>query len=181
MAFGLFLTPMAAHALTYKLCESPQQSMPCAVAFEKSRTYKNPITKAQFFEDGVHIKNDKLAVMPAIYVAEPDLDKDGIDEIIVAISEEKKASTGLFCQSKYKCPHFIIKNRNPDLNKPRLRYYSLIGAAYAYGIGLSTDEIIDNYKSLRVYKSNVPTTFHTYQYDGKTDKYHDLGKQEVRG
>jgi hypothetical protein len=170
-----------AQALTYKLCKSPQQSMSCAVAFEKSRTFKNPLSKQKFFEDGVHIKGNKLKLMPALYVAQPDLDKDGVKEIIVALTEEKEGSKGLFCQSTYKCPHFIIQNRNPDLNKPRLKYFSLIGAAYANGIGLSTDEKIDNYLSLRVYKSNSTKQFHVYQYDQKTDKYHDLGQQEIRG
>lgn len=168
----------SAHALKYELCKSPQQSMPCAVAFEKLRTYKNPLTSTNFFEDGVHIKDDKLLVMPAIYIAQPDLDKDGYKETIVALSETQPESEGLLCQSKLKCPHFILQNRNPEPDKPKLRYYSLIGAAYAYGIGLSTDESLGGYKSLRVYKTNEPTAFNTYQYDKKTDKYYDLGKQE---
>ncbi len=177
--FSFLASP--AFALQYQICKSPQQSMPCAVAFEKLRTYKNPITKEKFFEDEVHIKGNKLLTMPALYVANPDLDKDGVKEIIIALSEAKPESKGLFCQSKFKCPHFVIQNRNVDLNKPRLRYYSLIGATYAHGIGLSTDEALGGYQSLRVYKNNSPNAFHTYQYDKETDKYHDLGKQEARG
>ncbi len=181
LLFSVLFTASSAHALRYELCKSPQQSMPCAVAFEKLRTYKNPLTKTKFFEDGVHIKDDKLMVMPAIYIAQPDLDEDGYQETIVTLSEGKPESEGLFCQSKLKCPHFILQNRNPEPDKPKLRYYSLIGAAYAYGIGLSTDESLGGYKSLRVYKTNQPTAFNTYQYDKKTDKYYDLGQQEDKG
>ena len=176
-----YFSAAEANALTYRLCKSPQQSMSCAVAFEKSRTFKNPLNQKKFFDDGIHIEGNKLKLMPALYVAQPDLDKDGVNEIIVALSEAKEASKGLFCQSEYKCPHFIIQNRNPDLDKPKLRYFTLIGAAYANGIGLSTDERISNYQSLRVYKTNSSNVFHVYQYDKKTDKYQNLGKQEVKG
>lgn len=181
LILGFSFWAFPAQALQYQLCKSPKQSMSCAVAFEKLRTYKNPVTKKLFFEDDIHIKGNELMVMPAIYVAQPDLDKDGIKEIIVALSEAKPESKGLFCQSKFKCPHFIIQDRNIDPKKPRLRYFSLIGATYANAIGISTDEALGGYQSLRVYKTNNVKIFNTYHYDKKTDKYYNLSKQEDKG
>jgi hypothetical protein len=149
------------------------------VAFEKLRVIDNPITKKKFFDDGVHIKDNKLLIMPEIHISTHDLDGDGFEEIIVALSEKAPKSKGLFCQSQFKCPHFVIQDRNPDPKKPRLRHYHQIGSSYANGIGLSTDEKLGGYKSLRVYKSNKSSEFHTYQYDKKTDEYYDLGPQTV--
>ena len=180
LCLTLILASNPAHALQYNLCKSPKQSLPCAVAFEKLRITDNKITKKKFFDDGVHIKNNKLLIMPQIHVATADLDKDGYQEIIVALSEGTGKSKGLFCKSKTQCPHFIIQDRNPDPKKPKLRYYQQIGFSYAYGIGLSTNEKLGNYQSLRVYKSNKSSQFNTYQYDKKTDQYYDLGKQEVK-
>ena len=178
---ALLLTPILlfskpAFALRYDLCKSPKQSLPCAVAFEKLRTFTNPINKKKFFDDEVHIKGSKLIKIPQYHIAQPDLDHDGMTEIIVALSEDTK-SKGLFCQSKFQCPHFVIQDRNPEPKKPRLRYYSTIGKTYAYGIGLSTNENLGGYQSLRVYKTNKSSQFNTYQYDQETDQYYDLGRQ----
>jgi hypothetical protein len=176
MFFMLSITP--AHALKYSLCKSPKQSLPCAVAFEKLRVIDNPITKKKFFDDGVHIKNNKLLIMPTIHVATPDLDNDGYPEIIIALSEDNPKSKDLFCQSDFKCPHFVIQDRNPDPKKPRLRHYSAIASIYAYGVAPSTNEKINGYQSLVAYKTNRTSNYNIYQYDKKTDKYYDLGLRE---
>lgn len=172
----IFLLPRPALALQYDLCASPNQSLSCAAAYEKIKTLKNPLTKKNFFDDGVHIKDGKFIKMPRLHIAQPDLDKDGVVEIIAALSEEKGATKNLFCKSAFECPHFIIQNRNTDIKKPRLKYFKTISATYAYGIGLSTDENVEKYQSLRVYKNNKPDDFNVYQYDKKTDQYYDLGK-----
>ena len=177
LCLNLYTPP--AFALQYDLCKSPNQSLSCAVAFEKLRTMKNPINNKNFFDDGVHIKGNKLLKLPNYHIAQPDLDKDGVPEIIVALSEDKK-SKNLFCKTKFECPHFVIQNRNPNLKKPRLRHYQALNVINAYGIGLSTDEIIGGYQSLRVYKGTRSSQFNTYQYDKKTDQYHDLGTQKER-
>ena len=148
--------------------------MECAVGFEKLRTIKNPINGKKFFDDEVHIKDAKIANMPIYYIAKPDLDLDGIREIIVYLSEDSKASKGLFCKSKHLCPHFVIQDRNTNPEKPQLRYFSLIGVSYANGIGLSTDEKVGCYKSLRVYKSGNVNNFDVYQYDKKDDRYYNV-------
>ncbi|HPD83232.1 MAG: hypothetical protein R3D88_01550 [Alphaproteobacteria bacterium] len=161
-------------ALRYDVCVNPQQSLPCAVAFEKLRATKNPINKKNYFDDEVHIKNDKLLSFPTYYIAQPDLDHDGVKEIIVALLEDNKDSEGLFCKSKYECPHFIIQDRNVNHEKPRLKYYATLGAPFAYGIGLSTDERVNGYQSLRIYTSDTATTFDVYQYDKKDDQYYKI-------
>lgn len=179
IASSLFFlgTASNAHALRYDVCKTPKQSLPCAVAFEKLRTLDNPLTTEKYFENNIHIKGNKLIKMPRYHIAQPDLDKDGVTEIIVALSEDSKDTEGLFCKEKRLCAHYIIQNRNPNPAKPRLRNYHVIGNTYAYGVGLSTDERLHNYQSLRIYKSGNPALFHVYQYDQKTDKYFNLGQQ----
>ena len=174
----MFLFPISSHAndkiTRYDKCKKPQQSLPCAVAFEKLKTIKNPINQKRFFDDGIHIKDDKIQIFPSYYIAQPDIDNDGVKEIIIALTEEKAETKGTLCKSKFQCPHLILQDRNTNPDKPRLRYYSTIGFSYAYGVGLSTDEIVSGYKSLRVYKTGDGSEFDIYQYDKKNDQYFNI-------
>lgn len=177
----LLISEKSAHALRYDLCKTPKQSLSCAVAFEKLRTLDNPITGKKYFENGVHIQGNKLLKMPGYHIAQPDLDSDGVKEIIVSLSGHTEEGRKYFCKSARLCAHYIIQNRNPDPNTPRLRNFKVIGNAYAIAISTSKDEVINKYRSLVIYKSPDASKFNVYQYDREEDEYYNLGEHRKRG
>lgn len=127
-----------------------------------------------FFDDDHHFIKGKLFLFPTYYVAEADLDNDGFDEIIATIPEPEEEMEGWFCKKNQDCPHFIFQDRNTDAKNLSMKNVKTFGPIYSYGIGLSTDEKVDGFWSLRSYRDNEQSKFHVYQYDGKTDEYYNI-------
>jgi len=171
----LFSFSSTANALQYQTCFSAQQSPVCLIAFEKLQTLQNPITKQRFFHNGVNITQDnKLFLYPMLYVATPDIDKDGNPEIIVGIPESTQEVEGEFCLPPNQCPHYIIQDRSLPDQKRSVSTYKAIGPIYASSIALSTNEVIDNFKSLRAYYTPTWEKFDVFQYDKDTDTYYNM-------
>ena len=132
----------SANALEYKTCISAKQSPICLIAFEKIQSIKNPISKKRYFHNGMHIlENNNFFRFPLLYVATPDLDKDGTPEIIVAIPDETHEQEGLFCLPENQCPHFIIQDRALPDEKRTISTYKAMGPIYATSIALSTEVV----------------------------------------
>lgn len=157
--------------LTYQKCDNPNQSPACLVALEKLKTLTNPIDNKKFFDNGLHYYNGELFLYPDLDVAMIDLDGDGLDEIIVKIPENVETIEGYFCQENFQCPHYILQDRNLHGRKIQLGNIRAMGPIYAQAIGLSTDEKINRFKSLRAYTDYPSRAFDTYQYDRRSDNY----------
>lgn len=161
-------------SLRYTICHGPDDSSACFVAFHKMRRLKNPINGKNFFDDNVHYTEDgQLFMYPVYAVAQPDLDGDGFKEIIT-VPHEQEETTGMFCKKQGLCPHFILQDRNLPGKKPSLQNIKAIGPIYSYGIGLSTNEVVGGYRSLRAYTNSEITKFDIYQYDRKSDNYFNI-------
>ena len=159
----------------YETCYSAKQSAACLIAFEKVQTIVNPLTKKRFFHNGVHItEKNTIFLFPMLYVATPDIDQDGNPEIIVGIPEASDEMIGEFCFENRQCPHFIIQDRTLPDQERTVNTYKALGPIYAYSIALSTDEVVDNYRSLRVYADPEWKRFNVYQYDKKSDSYFNM-------
>ena len=172
------LSPSSAQALEYQTCISAEQSAACLIAFEKIQTQINPITKERYFHNDIHIRNSKdLIRFPLLYIATPDLDSDGSPELIVSVPEETHDEFGMFCIEVTQCPHFIIQDRVLDGETRTLSSYKAIGPIYTYALALSTDEVVDNYKSLRAYFDKTWQEFNVYQYDKSADNYFNVSAQ----
>ncbi len=174
----LIPTGANAQSVVYKNCISAQQSAECLIAFEKLKTLINPITKEKFFHDGQHVLSDgSTHVFPILEVASPDIDEDGIPELIVRIPDYIEEVEGQFCLPQDQCPHYIIQDRTIAGEKTTVNSYKAIGPIFAYSVALSTDEVVDNFKSLRVYYDGTWQNFDAYQYDVSTDSYFNMGTQ----
>ncbi|HPF78730.1 MAG TPA: hypothetical protein PLF01_05480 [Alphaproteobacteria bacterium] len=169
----LMVFPVRAHALEYTHCNDPKESLVCYIALEKLRTIDNPLTGKKFFDDGIHYEGSILFIYPDLHIAVSDLDDDGYNEIIVKVPELDELITGLFCKPVDQCPHFIIQDRNVG-ETSNLENFRAMGPIYTYGIGLSTDEVVNGYRSLRAYKDNKIKDFNVYQYDKKSDDYFNV-------
>lgn len=170
----LVMNSNKSHALQYTYCTGPDQSAACYIALEKLRTIKNPISGKKFFDDDIHYVDGELFMYPAYNVAQTDLDKDGYAEIIVTIPEPEAELQGTFCKTPIECPHYILQDRNIGGKKMQLKNIKAMGPIYAFAIGLSTDEVVGGYKSLRVYTDPKIGTFNVYQYDRKNDDYFNI-------
>lgn len=163
-----------AASLRYTLCSAPSDSNACFIAFNKMRTIINPINGKTFFDDGIHfLEGGQLFMYPVYAVAQPDLDGDGFKELI-AVPHEQEETVGTFCPAADKCPHFILQDRNIPGERASLRNFKVLGTVYATAVGLSTDEVVSGYRSLRAYEDNTITTFDVYQYDRKNDEYFNI-------
>ncbi len=161
-------------SLRYTLCSAPDDSNACFIAFHKMRSLTNPINGKPFFDDGIHyLEGGQLFVYPTYAVAEPDLDGDGFKELIVALHEQEE-TTGVFCPKANECPHFILQDRNISGKRPSLRNFKILSTLYAFAVGLSTDEVVGGYRSLRAYKDSKIKDFDVYQYDRKSDEYFNI-------
>jgi hypothetical protein len=172
----LVLMPLKeAFALHYSMCFTPRDSSACYIAFQKLLTIPNPMMEGKvYFDDGRHFVNGELFMFPTYYIAEADLNFDGFKEIIATVPEPEDEMRGWFCKAEYECPHFIFQDRNINPDKLSLRNVKTFGPIYSYGIGLSTDEVVDGYRSLRSYRDIKQEDFHVYQYDDKTDGYYNV-------
>jgi len=170
----LCLNSAQSHALKYTYCTGPDQSAACFIALEKLRTIKNPITGKIFFDDDIHYTDGDLFMYPSYSIAQTDLDSDGFAEIIVAIPEPEQELEGMFCRTPIECPHYILQDRNIDNKKMSFSKIKAMGPIYAFAIGLSTDEVVGGYKSLRVYTDPKSGAFNVYQYDRKNDDYFNI-------
>lgn len=188
IALGLlliFLMPVSALAqhnnvgpsLRYTLCEAPSDSNACFIAFHKMRRIINPLNGKNFFDDGIHyLETGQLFRYPTYAVAQPDLDGDGFRELIT-VPQEQEEIVGTFCKAPGVCPHFIFQDRNISGKKPSLRNFKLLGKIDSTGVGLSTDEIVGKYRSLRAYKDLAIKKFDVYQYDSKNDEYFNISSR----
>jgi hypothetical protein len=167
-----------ASALDYTRCLQPKDSSACYIAYQKLISMKNPITKKTYFDDGYHSPNGYIEVFPFFNVAEADLDGDGFTEVIAALSEDRDLTEGLFCKNDFDCPHYIFQDRNIDPKNLSMKNIKVFGPIFSYGIGLSTDEIIDGFRSLRSYRDYEYKEFDVYQYDKKTDEYYNVSAPE---
>lgn len=170
----LFLSETKAHALQYTYCTGPDQSAACFIALEKLKTIKNPLSGQNYFDDDIHYPDGSLFMYPSYNIAETDLDKDGFAEIIVVIPEPEQELQGMFCQTPIECPHYILQDRNIDGKKMSFNKIKAMGPIYAFAIGLSTDEVVGGYRSLRVYTDPKSGAFNVYQYDRKNDDYFNI-------
>lgn len=170
---ALFTATPNAYALSYKYCNDPSQSPACFIALEKLKTLDNPITGQKFFDDGIHYSGGKVFVFPDLNIAETDLDNDGFKEIIVRVPEMDDLLKNTFCKENNQCPHFIFQDRNTD-RKPNLKNIKVMGPIYTAAIGLSTDEIVGGFRSLRAYTDFKTGKFNVYQYDKKADDYFNI-------
>ncbi len=163
----------SAHALSYTYCSAPDQSTACFIALEKLKTIKNPLSGKNFFDDGLHYTDGEVFIYPDLHIAETDLDGDGFKEIIVKPPELKEQLEGYFCKPNYICPHFILQDRNTR-NKSSIKNIKAMGPIYTFAIGLSTDERVGGFKSLRAYTDTKVKEFNVYQYDKKADDYFNV-------
>ncbi len=165
-------------SLRYTICKAPDESNQCFIAFHKMRSMKNPMTGKLFFDNGLHFtETGQLFMYPTYAYAEPDLDGDGFKELIIVPKEAYKEE-GMFCKTPDLCPHFILQDRNIAGQKPSLKNFKVLGAVYTYGIGLSTDEMIGGYRSLRAYTNQEITKYDVHQYDRKSDQYFNISIKE---
>lgn len=172
--FVLCMTMDKAQALSYKHCNDPSQSPSCFIALAKLRTLTNPLTGKKFFDDGLHYIDGKVFIYPDLHIAEADLDNDGFKELIVKVPELADQLEGYFCKANYKCPHYIFQDRNTS-KKPSLKKIKVLSAPiYTVAIGLSTDEVVGGFRSLRIYKDTKIKKFSVYQYDKKNDRYFEI-------
>jgi hypothetical protein len=161
-------------ALSYTLCNGPDESNACFIGFHKMSRLKNPLNGKLFFRDGIHyLDNGQLFMYPTFAVAQPDLDGDGFKELIVVPHDQEK-TVGTFCKELGLCPHFVLQDRNIEGEKPSLRNFKVLGAVYSYGVGLSTDEVVGGYRSLRAYTDPQIKNFDVFQYDRKSDQYFNI-------
>lgn len=170
-----------ARALDYNLCGSADDSAACKIAYLKIKTLPNPLDKNKtYFDDGIHIINGKLFMFPDIHVALTDLDGDGRNELIARIDDSAEEGKGLFCKYAANdtplCPNYIIQDRNLPEAKRSLRAFKAFGPIFSTGIGLSTDERVSGFTSLRAYQDVGYKQFNVMQYDLKSDKYFDISR-----
>lgn len=177
-ALTLIWASPSAYALTYNQCYTPKDSTACFISYQKLLSMDNPLTGQQFFNDGRHYVNGQLFMYPTYYIAQTDLDKDGFMEIIVTVPETEDEQKGWFCKEHKICVHYILQDRNTNPKRPSLKNFKVMGPIYAFGIAPSTDEIVDGYKSLRVYKDIYQKKFDVFQYDKKTDNYFNISMPE---
>lgn len=171
----LAFAPAKSYALPYDTCQSAEKSAACLIAFEKLQTLTNPLTRKRYFHDGIHIDEEmQLLKFPTLFVSTPDLDQDGSPEIIVSIPETTQTVKGNFCPAAKQCPHFIIQDRSLPDQKRTINTFTAIGPIFTYSIALSTDEVVDNYRSLRAYTDGTWQKFDVYQYDRSTDQYYNM-------
>ena len=169
------ITAPQASALQYRTCLSPDDGAACQIAYAKIRTLENLITKTKYFHDGIHI-NSKGAwlLYPLLYVATPDLDGDGRAELIALLPEATEELDGQFCPLRGQCPNFIFQDRTLRGQKRTLKNFKAFDIIYAYALGLSTDEVVGNYRSLRAYFDKTYRAFDVYQYDARDDQYYNI-------
>lgn len=141
----------------------------------------NPLSGKRFFEDGLHFENEKLFMYPSFHVATPDLDNDGYQEIVIALSDPELGFEGMFCKKGRTCLHYILQDRNLPNEKKRLSRFTVLGPIYTTGLGLSTDEVVGGYRSLRAYTDRNFTKFSVYQYDRKNDNYFNVSPEYSGG
>ncbi len=181
LSFALILafTTQKAEALDYNLCGSPDDTAACKIAYFKLKTLPNPLEKDKaYFDDGLHIVNGKLFLFPDIHTALADLDGDGRNELIARIDDSAEEGKGLFCKYTQDdtplCPNFIIQDRNLPDAKRSLKAFKAFGPIYSTGIGLSTDERVSGFMSLRAYQNIDYTQYNVMQYDLKSDEYFNI-------
>ncbi len=163
----LMIYSSSAIAVDYTHCADQRASTSCTIAYQKIKTLKNPKTKKDY------LTHPSLEV----HVAKVQLDQDNYNEIIVALSDQSKKTRTKLCNKGNMCPNYILQNRNIPGEDPTLNNIRAFGPIYTTGIGLSTDEIINRYRSLRVYKDAKRTKFDVYQYDRKSDNYFNISTQ----
>lgn len=161
-------------SLRYTLCSGPDDSNACFIGFHKMSRLKNPLTGKLYFQDGIHYLEDgQLFMYPTYAVAQPDLDGDGFRELIV-VPQDQEETVGNFCKKISLCPHFVMQDRNIKGERPSLRNFKVLGAVYSYGVGLSTDEVVGGYRSLRAYTDAAIKEYDVFQYDRKSDQYYNI-------
>lgn len=163
-----------AAALEYKACNNDNSPLSCTIALAKLRTLKSPFKNHKLFDNGLHYVDGELFSYPNIYVAEGDLDGDGYNEMVVKILEQDGLMAGHYCKNVDQCLHYILQDRNSSSGRTKLSKIRAMGPFLTYSIGLSTDEIVGGYKSLRVYQDQSWKKFDVYQYDRKTDNYYNI-------
>ena len=184
-------------ALTNNYCKTPDQSLSCKIAYNKIKETENPLNGLKFFDDKLHFwGGGNLVLNPTYYIAEEDLNADGINEIIAGLPEAAPhvdaSHKRLFCQKlpQYKeaqCPHFIFHDRNmpepliesapqdkEDKKTPNLKGIYTFGPYYYHVIGTVLDDSKNEFKTLRGYKDGTWEHYDVLQYDAKTDKYYRI-------
>lgn len=164
---------------SYVFCSAPQQSPTCNIAYNKIRSMTNPRTNKRFFDNDVYFNKDgSVFAYPEFHVARADLDKDSFNEIIIALYDFSEEAAGYVCREDDLCMHYIFQDRNIPGEKASLSRIKAFGPIYTTGIGLSTDEMVKGYRSLRVYTDKEFKNFDVYQYDPKNDAYFNVSRRE---
>lgn len=174
ISFLIIGSPASAQTVNYRYCNTDGKPAACDIALAKLHTLPNPLKDHNLFDNGLNFVDGKLFAYPDFYVAEVDLDGDGFNEIIAKIPDFDELMTGYYCKPGGLCLHYILQDRNVDGQNPRLDRIKAIGPIFAYSIGLSTDEVVDGYRSLRVYQDSSWQNFDVFQYDKATDDYHNV-------
>ena len=164
---------------SYIFCSTPQQSTSCNIAYKKIRSMTNPRKNKRFFDNGIYFNNDgSVFVYPQFHIAKADLDGDSFNEIIIALSDFSEEAAGYVCREDNLCMHYILQDRNIPGEEASLSRIKAFGPIYSTAIGLSTDEKVGRYRSLRGYTDKEFKNFDVYQYDPKNDAYFNVSRRE---